>query len=101
MLSEEWEIEVKKWEEGKEYVEDLLSKIKKLNNFFTDIIEANCFGVKLFEINYKADEGKIFIKNIKSVLNYLYVWDDKNDEYKILDSAQVDGSKLMKWSTDA
>ena len=101
VLSEEWEIEVKEWEEGKEFVEDLLSKIKKLNNFFTDIIEANCFGIKLFEINYKPEDGKIFIKNIKSVLNYLYVWDDKNDEYKILDSAQVDGSKLMKWSTDA
>ncbi|HRE42204.1 MAG TPA: DUF935 family protein [Ignavibacteria bacterium] len=101
VLSEEWEIEVKEWEEGKEFVEELLSGINKLNNFFTDIVEANCFGVKLFEINYTAEAGRIIIRNIKSVLNYLYVWDDKNDEYKILDSAQVDGSKLMKWSTDA
>lgn len=81
------------WEEGKQLVEAMLANLD-LVRFTSNILEAELQGVSLFEIDYGVENGKIIPINQRRIPNYLYLYDDIADEYKLLDVTQNDGYNL-------
>lgn len=79
------------WKQGKELAELIIKNFGgRIHKLFTDIVEANLQGIKIFEINYEVVDGYIIPKEIKPIPNHLYVRDDIKNEYKILNAAELD-----------
>lgn len=93
VIGKKWQIKGDSFEEGVDFINNIFKNIN-FNNFLSNIIEANFQGVSLFEINYKEDKGKINLESIIRIPNYLYLYDDIADEYKILDITRADGLEL-------
>lgn len=81
------------WEEGKEMAEKILGGLDFIR-FASNILEAELQGVSLFEIDYGVVEGKVLPVKQRRIPNYLYLYDDIEDEYKLLDVTQNDGYNL-------
>jgi len=62
--------------------------------FVADCVEANISGLSIFEINWKVEEGKVTIDNLKLIPNHLVLFDDINQKYIFLDIANNDGNVL-------
>jgi phage gp29-like protein len=79
------------WKQGKELAELIIKNFGgRIHKLFTDIVEANLQGIKIFEINYEVVDGFIIPKEIKPIPNHLYVRDDIANEYKILNAKELD-----------
>lgn len=99
VLSKTFSIEVDKWDEGKEFIEDVIKDFgDKISNFFTDIIEGNLQGIKTFEINYKLKNGKLYIDTIRGISNSLNLYNTRTCEYSILNPTGVNVNDLRNWA---
>ena len=77
-----------------EFVKGFLDKFN-FTNFITDIIESSIQGVSLFEINYEYVEGfGVVPSSIALIPNHLVLYDEKSQEYRIMDIAKADGYML-------
>ncbi|MBS1494741.1 MAG: DUF935 family protein [Bacteroidetes bacterium] len=76
------------------FAEKLVADISNIENFFTDIVESCIQGLSLFEINYKFEDNKIFIDDLRRIQNHLVVYDDLDEEYYILDALKTSAINL-------
>lgn len=82
-----------------EYAEEVIRRLgARMYKFFTDCVEANLHGVKLFEINWEYDNGFIYPKEIKPIPNPLYLYDEKKNTYSILDATKIDMEQIRSES---
>lgn len=86
--SKEWKIESDD-KDRKQFIEEILTNLD-LQNIITSIIEAQIQGITLFEINWDIIANKIIPIELRRIPNWLLVYDDIQDEYKVLDTSSVD-----------
>jgi phage gp29-like protein len=92
-INKQWRIECDQWDEGKKFIEECLEQIN-ISNFAANVLEAQLQGVAIFELNWEAVNGKIIITGQKRIPNYLYVYNDELDEYKIVTAEMLDGFRM-------
>lgn len=76
-----------------DFIYDMLEDLN-IQNFFTDIIEAQIQGVSTFEIMYGIKNGKIIVTDLIYIQNHLLCYDDLEDEYKYLAADKSDAMAL-------
>lgn len=81
------------WEEGKKLIELMLEKLD-FERFTSNLLEAELQGVSLFELDYGVVNGKLIPVKQRRIPNFLYLYDDVEDEYRLLDVTMNDGYNL-------
>lgn len=90
--SKEWKIESED-KERQRFIYDILTNLD-MQNIITSIVEAQIQGVTLIEINWQLIDDKIIPIELRRIPNWLLVYDDINDEYKVLDAKEADLFKM-------
>lgn len=75
------------------FIQGMLQDLN-IQNFFTDIIEAQIQGVSTFEIRYAVEAGKIVVKDLVYIPNHLLCFDDILNEYRYLSADKADAMNL-------
>lgn len=94
--SKQWKLESDDNDKVK-LITDILNNID-LQSVICSIIEAQIQGVTIFEINWDIQDNKIVPIELRRIPNWLLVYDDQADIYKILDIESADLFKLKTMS---
>lgn len=85
----------------KEFIETVLKQFNVLN-FITDIVESSIQGLSIFEINYDYRQGLGTVPtDICLIPNHLVMFNDNENQYKIMNIDLTDYSKIRAVSANS
>jgi len=97
VIDEKYEIQCE-WEEGKEFAEMILNKLGDSRfSIYRSMVEGNYKGIKMFEVNWISEGGKWIPYDVQGISNHLYLYDDRKDEYSVMDIKNVTGNDLINY----